>query len=672
MKKMIVVVWLCILFVARTVLADVSVEGGKNLLNYENWLPQKAYIAFHYNSQGKLTGYRVAFQAADGELFDEWKLRSSGGNMADFPFVLESTLIIDNSGEVEKTDSWGFGRLDGENSSIPDAYIDSTFLDVGEDNYGIGIVSPKGLREDVIYDYWMELREDDAWVTVDPRDLEVKLRFRLNMDLAAAKKFGYSKDEIERDFVMGDGWEGVPWVENYGYDEIDINRDYSTQYIGDYLSFAIEKYSPSDNLTYSYYFVLDGMEGQWCKSAEDEHQYRVDSLEECFNLNEDEVNSTNSGISEMEGEVDGAIGNVIPINAENSPTLTPHLHIFRSGEDHELDPDRHTVYVGEMLDFEVIIKSEEEIKDQLNGDDHLRIDLDYEKTDDWKEIEDFRARKENLDETRHTEYATWRVPDDGETRIRFRIHIDNTGQTITTDWFDVRKRQFDGIVSNVSAPTRAYANQNVTVTVTVANDGSETPTEETQLAIYLPDSSGNFKRKSNFVDIGPAELASGASLARTFNIVMPDQPGTYVFAAYYDPRLKGDETDEKNNIKTFSITVSPASPDLYITNRWLDEGGAVKKGKDAHANCTVGNIGIATPTAKDVHVHYLFDGREVDDDEFKSHHVTPGHSRTVEDRGGFKMKNSGTHTYTCCADPHNRISESNESNNCSSMTFTVK
>lgn len=282
MKKLLAVSLLAVCFAAQNVWASVVVDGATSSLGYEHWLPKKAYIVFNYDSQNKLSGYRLIFQAEDGELFSSWKMRNSDGNTANFPFILESTLVIDNKGEVEKTDRWGFGRLDGNNSETPPAYVDSTFSDLSTDNYGIGIMDPSKLKENVLYDYWFELKEATDWFSADPQTLQATLRFRLNIDLSAAKKFGYSKDEIERDFELGYLWGGV-LTEPYGYDRVDVSINYSIQYIGEYFSFAIEKYEPSDKKTYSDYFVLSGMEGRWCKSR-DENPRRVNSIEECFNI----------------------------------------------------------------------------------------------------------------------------------------------------------------------------------------------------------------------------------------------------------------------------------------------------------------------------------------------------------------------------------------------------
>ena len=68
--------FLLLLVLVTSVSAEVSLIGSNNTLNYTRWLPKKAYIAFNYDSGGELSGYRVAFQADGGELFNEWKLKN--------------------------------------------------------------------------------------------------------------------------------------------------------------------------------------------------------------------------------------------------------------------------------------------------------------------------------------------------------------------------------------------------------------------------------------------------------------------------------------------------------------------------------------------------------------------------------------------------------------------
>ncbi|MFC1645449.1 hypothetical protein ACFL08_05480 [Patescibacteria group bacterium] len=309
MNKALAVFLLIFFGVAGAAFADVSIEGSNDRLNYSGWLPKRVYIAFHYNDQGKLSGYRVAFQADGGELFNEWRLKKANEDSMIFPFVLESTLVIDNKNEVEKLDFWGFGRLDGVNDSIPEAYLDSTAYDFwsGTDKYGIGIVNPHELQGDVVYDYWVALSEASFWFVADPSTLDVQLRFRLNIDLSSAKKFGYEKSEIESDFELGIGWKGGPGDE-FGYDNVDVSENYTAQEIGKFFSFAIGSRTGSDLLPYSSYLVLDGMTGQWCKGRDDSEVTSVNSIEECFGV----TDNSNSGISSLDDLEDPAASGSSP------------------------------------------------------------------------------------------------------------------------------------------------------------------------------------------------------------------------------------------------------------------------------------------------------------------------------------------------------------------------
>lgn len=343
MKKVFLMMLVGIIFVAQGALADVTIQGNADRLNYGGWLPKKAYIAFHYDSQDRLTGYRVIFQADGGELFNEWKMKKSDGTLQTFPFIMESTLVIEDGGEIEETSShWGFGRLDGDNSSVPSAYIDSTLCDIGTDNYGIGIVNPIQLEEDILYDYWVGLEEATDWFPIDPHDLSVKLRFRLNMDLSEAKKFGYTKDEIDRDFEIGSLWSA-------GFYTVNTSQNYSDQEIGDFFSFAVEKYKPaSDKKPYSYYFVLSGMEGQWCNDR-DGVAYKVSSIAECFG--DDQVASipdVEYGDTKEDDDSPGSQTTSNPPSSSSKPELFIKKFYFgSSGRTHYYTDENITLYSQE-------------------------------------------------------------------------------------------------------------------------------------------------------------------------------------------------------------------------------------------------------------------------------------------------------------------------------------
>jgi hypothetical protein len=145
-------------------------------------------------------------------------------------------------------------------------------------------------------------------------------------------------------------------------------------------------------------------------------------------------------------------------------------------------------------------------------------------------------------------------------------------------------------------------------------------------------------------------------------------PGLYGFRVCADTQNVTPETNETNKCTDFQADVRLLAPDLIIPTNSLLQGGVVKKGKSASGSCTVGNIGNLAPT-ETIHVHHIYDGRVVDDDNFKPFHVAPGGIRTVNDIGGVKMGSVGTHSYYCCVDPHNANLDSNRTNNCGPVFY---
>ncbi len=178
----------------------------------------------------------------------------------------------------------GFGEYKSNTGDMPGYYLDSPnfdwldnlkFWEKNSFKYGVGIIRPHKM-DGKKYQYWVGLTQLKDSLS----DFQTILRFRLNIDLAAAKKFGYQKDTIDDDFDLGEGWEGRLGFK-YGYRAVDVKKNYSDQEIGENFSFAIIKYDKSEKQVYSDFMVLDGMEGNWCQERGGS-PFRVNSAEECF------------------------------------------------------------------------------------------------------------------------------------------------------------------------------------------------------------------------------------------------------------------------------------------------------------------------------------------------------------------------------------------------------
>ncbi len=116
---------------------------------------------------------------------------------------------------------------------------------------------------------------------------------------------------------------------------------------------------------------------------------------------------------------------------------------------------------------------------------------------------------------------------------------------------------------------------------------------------------------------------------------------------------------------------SPSShPDLIVTAVWLKEGSTIKKGSVVHPYCTVKNIGTAASGAFRI-AYYINADQYRDDDGVDP--LCAGCSATeYVSNNNIKLGDAGNRTLRCCADYKGEVSESNESNNCSTISFVVR
>lgn len=549
MKKLFFTSLVCVLLMAQSVYADVSIVGDNDCLSYSHWLPKRAYICFHYNPDGKITGYRVSFQLNDSRLFREWKMKKSNGGEKTFPFILESTLIIEDKGEVERTGNWGFGRLDGNNSNTPSAYLDSTFSDFGEDNYGIGILKPHNLQMDEVHDYWVELAEADHFHPRDPKTLKVNLRFRLNIDLSAAKKFGYTKNEINRDFELGDGWTGSS-SNDYGYDNANISKNYSAEQIGKYFSFAIESRKGSSYLTYSYYFVLDGMDGQWCKERNG-NAYQVGSLEECLNdpsvlgkswYWEDIYTPPADGSNESGGDPDFVVREVY---------VDHHKKVLRPDEDIEIFTRVKNKGDGE---------SPEDIRIKYWRSDGEHVDP----KDDRRNLGTDNIKKENLLpgeskwESKHAKASSTPGTYNYTVEADYGDDIDELHESnnLSDEYVvEVKKPQlFFSSFYIIGGAITFDPGEMIPIKAYTDNTGAE-PGSDVKLHYYLDDVKIGEDNMRNY-NLEPEDPPKEENIY----IAAPQTPGIHTIAARIDPSDNVDESNENDNYRSVSFEVLEPEP----------------------------------------------------------------------------------------------------------------
>lgn len=153
---------------------------------------------------------------------------------------------------------------------------------------------------------------------------------------------------------------------------------------------------------------------------------------------------------------------------------------------------------------------------------------------------------------------------------------------------------------------------------------------------------------------------------------IPSTLGTYLLKGCADYQGDVSESEEENNCTTKPVEVVDAKPDFIVSALGLREGTVIKSGTRVHPWCTVTNIGVG-PSASPIRLAYYINTNEYrDDDNVDAVELCVGCSKTEEvENNNIKLGDRGTRTYRCCADYQGSVSESNEGNNCATMTFTV-
>ena len=155
-------------------------------------------------------------------------------------------------------------------------------------------------------------------------------------------------------------------------------------------------------------------------------------------------------------------------------------------------------------------------------------------------------------------------------------------------------------------------------------------------------------------------------------IRVPSTPGSYLLKGCTDYQGTAKETDEGNNCKTSAVTVIPSTPDFIVASMGIREGTSIKKGSRVHPWCVVQNTGGPSPSAIRL-AYYINADVYRDNDTVEAFELCAGCSKFEEVlNNDIKLGDKGTRTYRCCVDYQGAVTESNEGNNCSTMSFTVR
>ncbi|MCX7911555.1 MAG: Ig-like domain-containing protein [Dehalococcoidales bacterium] len=185
-------------------------------------------------------------------------------------------------------------------------------------------------------------------------------------------------------------------------------------------------------------------------------------------------------------------------------------------------------------------------------------------------------------------------------------------------------------------------NSNVTVTVTVKNQGGATA-PSCQVACYLDE--------SLLGTAGIAALSPGATAGATFTFRA--QAGTHTIRAVVDPGNAVPEADETNNSKSFIFTT--LAPDLVV-QAISPAPGSPSRGESVTISVTVKNQGTSRASASAVHLYIDGNSRGLRD-------ITPLEPGATSTVTYIWTAQAGTHTIRAVADETDLINEGDETNN---------
>jgi hypothetical protein len=496
----------------------------------------------------------------------------------------------------------------------------------------------------------------------------VTLRFRLNIDLSAAKKFGYSENEIGRDFVLGDLWKGIG---KYGYDGVDVSKDPSPQDIGEYFSFAIEEYKPTGKKdSFSYYFYnLDGMEGQWCKVGNGD-PYRVNSPSECFCDTSQALKAEMDDFNSISGSITTLPDVDIPTPTDRPlPNLRLHeMKVYRG--DTLLHSGKNQSQVGEVFTLENYLICEEE--NCQNGNQHgvrdIESDVQVQIGDGaWRTFDTVLTQPGTLTkDDPHKETSHYTIPEEARGKmLRFRIKVDSDDDIRETKESDNISNpdnerypivgNYNLIVANATLTnglTEVYQNTIGRVRYAIQNIGTDTPLSsqgirsvaevkkpgETTYSLIAEDGSDSDELTPNRLQEESTSL-DGFS----FNI-----PGIWEFRIRTDCYNKLIESNEGDNTYTFAVEVKADNRKaiIVITEARLKEGSSFKKDTRVHPMMKCKNIGDAYP-AGPLSIDYLIDSRRRDGDTIQASELGPGVEKDEKvNHDDMRLGDKGNRTLT--------------------------
>jgi pimeloyl-ACP methyl ester carboxylesterase len=167
-------------------------------------------------------------------------------------------------------------------------------------------------------------------------------------------------------------------------------------------------------------------------------------------------------------------------------------------------------------------------------------------------------------------------------------------------------------------------------------------------------------------------LGPGETLVVTSSTLTGPSAGTHSIRAFADGNNEVAESNESNNNRTATITVSPPpAPDLIVEDVWT-EPATVITGQNFAIYARIRNQGNATANAgifANQETTFFLDGSLTDEgDDYDS--LGPGATLVVSS-STLTGPSAGSHTIRAFADGNSEVAESNEGNNTRTESITV-
>ncbi|MFC2006099.1 CARDB domain-containing protein [Chloroflexota bacterium] len=207
----------------------------------------------------------------------------------------------------------------------------------------------------------------------------------------------------------------------------------------------------------------------------------------------------------------------------------------------------------------------------------------------------------------------------------------------------------DLVIQSITwSPANPLQGDNITFTVTIRNEGSA-KADYSSVAFHIDDA------RLDFATTGP--INPGGTISETFSWIA--QGGSHIAKAVADPYNKVVESDDNNNEKT--VTFPPLVPDLIIQSiTWPSTSSIV--GETLTFTVVIKNQGNAIAGSSSA--HFYIDESSEDYQDVQRIGVNDSVTMTFT-----WVAKAGSYAVKVIADLHNRVTESDESNNEGMITF---